>query len=75
MNNIKNKHYANAVMRWHYGRRWHKIKKYLKNLTVLKLKDRKKINEKDNAYIDYVMMKPGAIVELDSDHILSKVES
>ena len=42
---------------------------------VLKLKDRKKINEKDNAYIDYVMMKPGAIVELDSDHILSKVES
>jgi hypothetical protein len=75
MNNIKNKHYANAVMRWHYGRRWPKIKKYLKNLTVLKLMDRKKINEKDNAYIDYVMMKPGAIVELESGHILRHVDS
>lgn len=75
MNNIKNKHYANSVMRRHYGRRWPKIKKYLKNLTVLKLKDRKKINEKDNAYIDYAMMKPGAIVELESGHILCRVES
>ena len=74
MNHIKNKHYANSVMRRHYGRRWSKIKKYLKNLTVIKLKDRKEINEKDNAYIDYFMMKPGAIVELESGHILKRID-
>lgn len=62
-------------MRRHYGRHWPKIKKYLKNLTVLILKDRKKINEKDNDYIDYAMMKPGAIVELESGHILRHVDS
>jgi hypothetical protein len=74
MNHIKNKHYANSAMRRHYGRRWSKIKKYLKNLTVLKLNDRKKINEKDNAYIDYIMMKPGVIFELESGHTLKRID-
>jgi hypothetical protein len=74
MNHIKNKHYENSAMRRHYGRRWPIIKKYLKNLTVLKLNDRKKINEKDNAYIDYIMMKPGVIVELESGHTLKRID-
>lgn len=74
MNHIKNKHYANSAMRRLYGRRWPKIKKYLKNLTVLNLNDRKKINEKDNAYIDYIMMKPGVIVELESGHTLKRID-
>jgi hypothetical protein len=41
---------------------------------VLKLKDRKEINEKDNAYIDYIMMKPGVIVELESGHTLKRID-
>ena len=74
MNHIKNNHYTNSVMRRHYGRRWPKIKKFLKNLTVIKLNDRKKINEKDNAYIDYIMTKPVAIIELESGLTLKWID-
>lgn len=71
MNRIKYNHIINSQMRNIYGRRWKKIKKFLKNLTVIKISDQIKIGEENTAYLLYKMTKPGTIVELSDNKQIS----